>query len=65
MEARAVREHFERTEGWSYVDEISGVSTTVVVCQLCGWRDEDADVTVAEARAWRHLQNDHPEKLTE
>ena len=60
-----MREHFERTDGWTNVDEIPGVGTTVVVCQLCGWRDEDADVTVAEARAWRHLQNDHPEKLTE
>ena len=60
-----VREHFERTDGWRNVDEISGASTTVVVCQLCGWRDEDADVTVVEARAWKHLEDDHPEKLAD
>ena len=34
-------------------------SSRYSACTKCSWRDEDAEITLIEARAWEHLQT-HP-----
>jgi hypothetical protein len=63
MDSRIVRENFDRGEGWREFDEISGERTTVLSCRHCSWRDEEGDASRVEARAWKHLESDHPEVL--
>jgi hypothetical protein len=60
VDSRILREHFTYDEdGWRWIDETFGEKTTVLACTKCSWRDEDAEITLIEARAWEHLQT-HP-----
>ena len=59
-DARLLHKYFDYVPGSREIDENQVECTSTMACKVCGvWRDQDSEISSVEARAWKHLLDDH------